>query len=232
MTVTMRPRRHLQPAHPQPADRGRHPAVRTQTAAPLAAVLDQQDLVGFRLKVIGRSTAPVVPQRVGDWWLEPISTDTALPPRARQRLDTLLALDLVPQAIVLFHVNKAETEAGTDPRMGRHGRQPAAGSPTVVADLVTLMSQRGARLRRWTQQTLPVVVDRTSEAARRHGPPLARLAGQLAVRTLSLAVLGVGAVTVAALGLTTLAIGAVLTDPCLVIVTADGYWIEIDRWDD
>lgn len=190
----------------------------TLTPAPLGAVLDRRDLVGFPLRVVGRSMAPVVPQRVGDWWLEPVNIDAKLPLRARTRLDALLALDLVPKAIVLFH------EIPTD--------WAPASPPTAASSPVTATRQHGTRLSRWAQQSLPVLVDRASEATRRHGPPLARTLAHLTVRALGLAALGLGAATIVALGATATAIGAALSDPCLVIVTADGYWIEIDRWDD
>ena len=58
-----------------------------------------------------------------------------------------------------------------------------------------------------------------------------------AVGSVLAAVTGVAVLAVAALSLAAvmvvpalLVMGAVLLDPILVVVTEDGYWVEIDRW--
>ena len=43
--------------------------------------------IGF----LGQSLAPVIPQQVGSWWLEPLGPATTLPPRAQRRLRAILA---------------------------------------------------------------------------------------------------------------------------------------------
>jgi hypothetical protein len=209
---------------PQPfrsPDRDHPSRSSTLAPAPLAAVLDHQDLIDFPLRVVGRSTAPVVPQQVGDWWLEPITVDAELPLRARLRLDALLALGLEPKAVALFH------------EISETGQQPGLSIfPAPLSSLLKAGRQSGARFSRWAQQSLPVITDRLSDAARRHGPPLVRTLAHLTVRAAGLAALGLSVFAIAALGLIATALGAALADPCLIVVTADGYWIEIDRWDD
>jgi hypothetical protein len=47
--------------------------------------------------------APVIPQQVGNWWLEPLGPATILPARAQRRLQAVLAAGVVPRAVVVFH---------------------------------------------------------------------------------------------------------------------------------
>lgn len=160
--------------------------------------------LGFRPRVVAHSHAPVVPQRVGNWWLEPLRSDMPLPSRARTRLEALMAAGVKPKAIVVFH---------------------------EIPPTTTSQSHTGrltAQFQRFANQELPVVVDRVTAAAKRHGPTVGRFA------------LGVGAVTVAgaalagasALLLAGSVAAAAIADPCLVVVTEDGDWIEVDRWYD
>ena len=66
-------------------------------------VEDLKDRTGLPLVLLGRSDGPVIPRRVGKWWLEPLSSAGDLPPRARERLSKVLSHNLPVKAIVLFH---------------------------------------------------------------------------------------------------------------------------------
>lgn len=156
-------------------------------------VLETGRELGFELNVIGRSYTPVVLQRVGDWWIEPLSGQTTLTPRARQRLDALLAAGVRPKAVVVFH------EIEQQPR-----NQP------------TTSILRAARS---VARPLPTLAYQTVMATAAHLP----LIGRFALKVAMWSVVGVGAVALAV-------VSVIGSDPCLVIVTEDGYWIEVDRW--
>ena len=162
----------------------------------------------FTPKLLGHSRAPILPQQVGRWWLEPVTLDTPLPSRARHRLEVVRASGLPIKAVVLFH------EIPTEPAV----------QPSQAAGLVV----RSGQLIRWAEQELPIFTDNAVNQARRAAPMLGS-AARMAL-SLTAAGLGLGAVALATVTLATL--NAVLIDPCLVIVTDGGDWIEIDRWDD
>ena len=66
-------------------------------------VEDLKDRTGLPLALLGRSDGPVIPRRVGNWWLEPLGSAGDLPPRARERLGNVLSHNPSLKAIVLFH---------------------------------------------------------------------------------------------------------------------------------
>ena len=72
-------------------------------AAPLATVLEQTNRLGFPTRVIGQSRGPLVAQRVGSWWMQPLTDPNSLPTRARSRLEALLASGVTPKGVVVFH---------------------------------------------------------------------------------------------------------------------------------
>ena len=180
------------------------PARPTSAVLATARVLRDAAALEIPLRVVGQSHAPIVPQRVGNWWLEPYTGRTPLPPRAAQRLERLLAHGVQPKAVVLFH-------------------EIPATRPTAPAAPWT---RTYARLQLWQAQTLPVLVDRAVTMARAHGPMVGRLA--LQVGGVMIAVLGV-TLTVS-LQFAGAALAAAISDPCLVIVLEDGSWLEVDRW--
>ena len=69
----------------------------------------------------------------------------------------------------------------------------------------------------------PVVAERVSQAIGHHGPIVGRFALKLSL-AISQGIAAVVWTTAGAIA------SAVISDPCLVIVTEDGYWVEIDRW--
>ena len=195
LTVRQRTTSHPITSRPSPAPGSRH----------LATIEQVSRALDFPIRIVGHSQAPIVPQRVGAWWLELYQPGTALPSRARQRLEAVLAAGVQPKAIVVFH------EIPT--------ADPVAQRPLSVT------GQKAIALARWAQQEAPVALSRGATVARRYAPVVGRAAGKIALITAQ--VLGVAA-------LTTLVIaGQILSavvDPCLVVVTEDGDWVEIDRW--
>jgi len=163
---------------------------------PLRLTLERADVLNFPLKPIGRSSAPIVPQLVGDWWLQPLTPQTYLPPRAQDRLDQVLEAGIKPKAIVVFH---------------ELPRQP---KPSTLTKF-------GHQLGRFASVEIPAAALRAGNLAREHGPGMLRAAS-----------IGAGVVLtgVAYLALATITAALTITDPCLVIVTQDGYWLEVDRW--
>lgn len=172
------------------------------TRGPLGAPID------FPVRVLGRSRAPIVARRLGEWWVEPVSARTRLPSRARGRLQVLLSAGVQIKAVVLFH---------EIPGVAR--RRSTWESLVVHVNL-------------WLQQESPIVVEQALEALastlKKHAPVLGRLllSGGTAVLT------GIALVALAAVLAAPAVIGVALSDPCLVVVTEDGYWIEVDRWDE
>jgi hypothetical protein len=66
----------------------------------------------------------------------------------------------------------------------------------------------------------------SSEAACQAAP----IVGSAARLVIGLTAAGLAATAAVVAALTLAALAAALTDPCLVVVTEDGSWIEIDRW--
>ncbi len=145
--------------------------------------------LGFPVRVLGQSLAPVIPQQVGTWWLEPLTPATILPERARRRLQAVLAAGVVPRAVVVFHELPA-----TPPTRSSAARRHAVAMARALPPMAVAVEHSALRL-------LPVL-------------------GWLLIAAVRAALLGLAAV-VAAL---------VLVDPCLVVVTEDGWWLEVDRW--
>jgi len=85
---------------------------------------------------------------------------------------------------------------------------------------------------------LPATPPARFSAARRRGvqlaralPPLAMAVERSALRLLP--VLGwllIAGIRALLSGLTAVVAALVLVDPCLVVVTEDGWWLEVDRW--
>ena len=140
-----------------------------------------QEMVGFPLHVIGRSFARIIPRQIGNWWLEPLTSNTYLPVRAQRRLDRLLAAGVKPKAVVVFH-EIAEHRA----------------KQSYVHDIAT-------RIIFWAKHDLPSLSQESLQVSLRS--PLAAIRSLIEKRN-----------------------PPPPKDPCLVIVTEDGYWIEVDRW--
>jgi len=179
------------------------------SGAPMVAIRPHARQIDFPVRVLGQSDAAIVPQRVGNWWMEPLSKETELPPRARQRLQSFLTTGVTPKAIVVFH------EIPTAPH-----------EPSRSARIAT-------RLHRFANQELPPIVQGVQERVQQTAPVVGR--GVLRVASAALPVIGIaGVVLVGAMGLLAASalsvLAAAVTDPCLVVVTEDGQWIEIDRW--
>ncbi len=187
---------------------------------PVLAALQQTRHLGFDIRVIGQSQALIFPQRIGNWWMQPYQPGDNLPSRAQMRLQALLDAGLKPKAVVVFH-EIPTTHSGQSSRLGKATRN-------LVSCIVV-----------WAQQEFPVWADQTARAidmslrraemtTRKYAPVVARVLVQAAVVAEPImATVAMGAL------LTTAAIGAALLhDPCLVLVTEDGYWIEVDRWDE
>jgi hypothetical protein len=141
------------------------------------------------VRVLGQSMAPVIPQQVGNWWLEPLGPATLLPARAQRRLHAVVSAGVVPRAVVVLH------------------------------ELLPTPPARSSAIRRH------------AVAAARALPPMAAAVERSALRLLP--VLGwllVAAVRVLLCGLAAVAAALVPVDPCLVVVTEDGWWLEVDRW--
>ncbi len=145
--------------------------------------------LGFPVRVLGQSLAPVLPQQVGDWWLEPLGPATILPARAEQRLRAVLAAGVMPRAVVVFHELPAAPPA----------RFPVARRHAVA--LARALPSMAAAVERSALRLLPVL-------------------GWLLIAAARALLLGLAAVLAA----------LVLVDPCLVVVTEDGWWLEVDRW--
>lgn len=167
------------------------------------ATLEHQ--LRFPLRVIGQSNAPLVAQRVGThWWIEPLTPQTRLPVRAALRLGAILASGVELKGAVVFHEVNAQVPS-----------RPLA------------LQRRLARAKLWADQELPVqaehVLSEVGRATRQYGPVLARalLAGAGIVLAGSALLIGAAVAVIAT------ACGALLSDPCLVVVTTDGPWIEI-----
>jgi hypothetical protein len=163
---------------------------------PMRLVLERSRDLDFPLLPIGRSRAPVLPQLVGEWWMEPLTTETYLPPRAEARLQQVRQVGIAPKAIVVFHELTGQT-------------QP---SP---------LTRTGQRLGRFASVDVPAAAMRAGHLAQQHGPGVLRAAAVSAGVVLT----GIGLIALA-----TVTAAVSVTDPCLVIVTEDGYWLEIDRW--
>ncbi len=141
-----------------------------------------QEIVGFPVRVIGRSFARIIPRQVGNWWLEPLTSHTYLPARAQHRLDRLLAAGVKPKAVVVFH---EITEHGT--------------KQSYVHNISTRIIFSAKHDLPWlSKESTKVSLVRS---------PLSAIRSLIQKRT-----------------------PPPPKDPCLVIVTEDGYWIEVDRW--
>lgn len=162
--------------------------------------------VGFRLHLMGHSHAPITPQRVGAWWVEPLHNYEALPPRARYRLQSLLSSGLQPKAVVLFH------------ELPQFMEQQDSGISTLVNE--------ADRLR----YRIPEMIEALSVNVAKKLPLVGALLWRVGLVLLPMVVLSLG-VLVAGATTAAVAVGsAIALDPCLVVVTVDGYWIEVDRW--
>jgi hypothetical protein len=168
----------------------------------LVGVLERGRKAAIPLRVVGQSHAPVVPQRIGDWWLEPYGEDSKLPPRAQQRLHALLDAGICPKAVVIFHEIPQQQLAPTDmERLLTRAHRFAA------HDLPAAGYALGERAKAGAVASAPII----GHALAVGGKALLWAAGAAAVGTLMIA-------------------ATALSDPCLVIVTDDGYWLEVDRW--
>ncbi len=194
---------------------------------PLPATLQPLEDLSFPTRVIGHSNARLIPQRVGKWWLEPLQLDpltlqpikssTEIPPRAKQRLQEFLDKGVVPRAVVVFHEIPGEQRAlfpieRTAIRLHRFAHQEL---PVLISQSAALASV----IKGQAQTQAPVLGSLALTLMQRSAP----LLGVLALA--SLAVLGHLATVSVAVAAT-----AVALDPCLVAITPDGYWVELDRW--
>jgi hypothetical protein len=167
-------------------------------------VMDRAQELSFKLEPLERTLAevPDKPTRVGDWMVYR-PTKEELPTRAKQRVMEMLEAGIRPVDLVLYHEIKEP------------GFIEARLSPAVKAT--------GSRLATWASQDVPVMTEKAWEVTKKHGPTLLGMvvAGIAVVATLLLVGLAYTALAV---------VSAIVSDPVLVIVTEDGYWIEIDRW--
>ena len=170
--------------------------------------LDIQQLsmeLGFPLRSLGVNLCPIFPQRVGRWWLQPISTAEGLPERATSRLAALARAGVRPKAVVLFHeIPKAEQLSSPTPGVG------------------TLLG--GAK--GWLDRNGRHAAETASRMTARYTP----IAGKVLLQLSLAALVAAGAIIAGLLTLLGMAIAAAATDPCLVIVTQEGDWLEVDRW--
>jgi hypothetical protein len=86
-------------------------------------------------------------------------------------------------------------------------------------------NRRGARAILWAQQDLPAALEHASSAVKVYAPPI----GKFLFKTSTLLA---GVVAFLIWKLLTVAAAVAVADPCLVVVTEDGYWLEVDRWDE
>src|SRR5688572_656484 len=124
---------------------------RQQVAHSRPFVAEDRQGLGFPVRFLGESTAPIHPQQIGKWWLEPLrldplthdptGTSTTLPPRAKQRLEALLAFGVVPRATVVFHEIPENKQA------------------------LSPIERITVRLHRWAHQELPVLVSQSADLA-------------------------------------------------------------------
>jgi hypothetical protein len=167
---------------------------------PLRLTLERADTLDFALKPIGRSSASVIPQLVGDWWVQPLTPETYLPARAEARLNQVFEAGIKPKAVVVFY------------------ELPGKAEPSKVSQVG---QQVGQQLSRFASVDVPAAALRAGQLAKQHGPGVLRMAAIGAGVVLT----GMGLIALAGI---TAAVS--VTDPCLVIVTEDGYWLEVDRW--
>ena len=153
------------------------------------AALEHPPAFPVPVRILGQSLAPVLPQQVGNWWLEPLTPATILPARAQRRLQAVLAAGVVPRAVVVFHELPAT---------------PPAQFPVARRHAVMLA------------RTLPPMAVAVERSALRLLPVLGWLL--------------IAAIRALLLGLTAVVAALVLVDPCLVVVTEEGWWLEVDRW--
>lgn len=166
--------------------------IRTTGQQQVALAQVEQE-IGFTLPIVGRSQAPIFPQQVGKWWMEPVTSQTVLPPRARQRLQAVLRSGIRIKAIVLFHeIPSAPPRATAWQRM--RDAAPAVGKHLLIAV----------------------------------GALLTGMVALLAVAAVAALLLAIGSALLV-LGALAL-IGQSGVDPCLVVVTEEGDWLEVDRW--
>jgi len=222
------------PDEPQAPERAVRP-VTVAAPAPqvdeLPSALEPFAALTFPVRVLGHSLAPVVPKLRDPWWqepikvdpftLEPIGTRTKLPPRAKRRLNEVLAGGVQPRAIVVFHEIPGEKRplsllGRAAIRLHRLAHQEL---PVLAADSAALTAALAARAKARARTTAPVVGAAALTFARRAAP----IIGIVALALLAaLGKLATATVAVAA--------AVVASDPCLVVVTTDGYWVELDRW--
>ncbi|MDO8673973.1 MAG: hypothetical protein Q7O66_21390 [Dehalococcoidia bacterium] len=194
--------------------------VATRPTKSVLTLLERRQELTFPVVVLGQSQAPIFPMQVGPWWMEPLTRETKLPARAEKRLQALLATGVKAKAVVLFH----EIPTATKRRPSRLERNLRQAVSTSVRSL---------------QQELPVKVEqagraanqlfyRTATATQKNAPVVARSLLKMGVVALPI----IAAVVLGTLSITATIAAAALHDPCLVLVTQDGYWIEVDRWDD
>ena len=154
----------------------------------------------WEVAVLGRAPMLAEPVRLGDWLLMPVEEDASPMPTR--------AIERV-QAIYA---------AGLRPQ----------GFVVVHEAPLLLTTPEGRHAKAWQFPSLS---------------PDAKSALKAAAGTLGVVAVGIGAVTgIAALAVAALSVAAVLAvpvfllagmtliDPILVVVTEDGYWVEIDRW--
>lgn len=80
-------------------------------------------------------------------------------------------------------------------------------------------ARRPSALATWASQDLPVIAEKAGEQVVRHGPGILKA---IALVTWQMLVLFGFMLLILVM--------AIARDPVLVVVTEDGYWIEVDRW--
>jgi len=153
--------------------------------------------------------------------MELVTSQTKLPARSRIRLETVIASGVNPKAVVLFH------EIPTQSTSQASGQFVKAVRSRVSSGVIWTQQECPVLLERATQ-TLVTGLEKTEVSSRKYVP----VVGNFLVKSAAVAVPVLATVAVGLLFAAASIATALLHDPCLVVVTQDGFWIEVDRWDE
>ena len=161
--------------------------------------------LGWDSSVLGKASMPDSAVRVGNWLLIPAHQDSSpMPDRALRRIQAIHAAGIRPKGFIVAHeapMMLPAPESESAPAQSGFLRLPAI-SPGV-------------------RSALKAVAIILSVIALGLVTVASAIAVAVAVFTIAMAMM----VPIAMVGT------LLLIDPILIVVTEDGYWIEIDRWD-
>jgi hypothetical protein len=168
----------------------------------------------FKLELMGRSvaTVPDEPLVLGNWEIRPVRTTQALselPTRARRRVSQMAEAGIQVADLLIYHEVKEPSRLST----------LTASASTQLRIVGPHLSNAKSKLAIWASQDAPVLADQAQQLIRQHGPTLLKGLAVLATVVLTIAMYSALAIA-----------SAIASDPVLVMVTDDDYWIEIDRW--